>query len=137
VKTTDEEELARRMFAAYNTQAGGLTWDGKPIPPWHDTGPKVQANWCAAAREALAFARERLLPRLVSAVFEEEFVALFKRIHPEEPAVPEVLVVDDERWVALDMRLMEIESNVSLMRGRVYEREMHDGVNTWRLKVKP
>jgi len=50
----DEEALAQRMFAAYNAAAGGLTWDGKPIPPWESTGPKVQANWRAAAREAIA-----------------------------------------------------------------------------------
>jgi hypothetical protein len=48
------------MFAAYNEQAGGLTWDGKPIPPWESTGPKVQANWRAAAREAVAFMCERV-----------------------------------------------------------------------------
>lgn len=46
------DDLARAMFAAYNAQAGGLTWDGKPIPPWENTGPKVQENWRAAAREA-------------------------------------------------------------------------------------
>jgi hypothetical protein len=56
----DEDVLARRMFAAYNEQAGGLTWDGKPIPPWESTGPKVQANWRAAAREAVAFMCERV-----------------------------------------------------------------------------
>lgn len=53
-----EDRLAREMFAAYNEQAGGLTWDGKPIPPWENTGPKVQANWRAAARRA----RELLTP---------------------------------------------------------------------------
>lgn len=47
-----DEDAAREMFAAYNEQAGGLTWDGKPIPPWEATGPKVQANWMAAARRA-------------------------------------------------------------------------------------
>lgn len=49
------EKLARSMFAAYNEQAGGLTWDNKPIPPWENTGARVQANWMAAAREAIAF----------------------------------------------------------------------------------
>lgn len=42
------EGLARRAFDAYNAQAGGLTWDGKKIPPWGDVGPRVQANWRAA-----------------------------------------------------------------------------------------
>lgn len=44
----DVEAAAKAAFAAYNEQAGGLTWDGKPIPPWEQTGPRVQANWWAA-----------------------------------------------------------------------------------------
>lgn len=48
-----EAELARMMFDAYNAEAGGLTWDGKPIPPFDAVGPKVQANWFAAARCAM------------------------------------------------------------------------------------
>lgn len=47
-------ELSARAFAAYNTQAGGKTWDGKDIPPWEKTGEKVQANWRAALRTTLA-----------------------------------------------------------------------------------
>ena len=50
--------LARAMFAAYNRAAGGKTWDGKPIPPWEDTGDRVQANWIAAARLALRAVRQ-------------------------------------------------------------------------------
>ena len=49
----DTEALARKMFDAYNAQAGGKTWDGKDIPPFGDVGPKVQANWFAAAQVAL------------------------------------------------------------------------------------
>ena len=48
-----EATLARLMFDAYNAEAGGLTWDGKPIPPFDAVGPKVQANWFAAARCAM------------------------------------------------------------------------------------
>lgn len=40
------------MFAAYNAQAGGKTWDNKPIPPWEEVGEKVHANWQAAAGAA-------------------------------------------------------------------------------------
>lgn len=47
-----DEVIAQSMFVAYNAAAGGLTWDGKPIPPWSDVGPKVKANWIAAARRA-------------------------------------------------------------------------------------
>lgn len=41
--------LARVMFDAYNKQAGGKTYDGKPIPPWDEIGDNVQARWFAAA----------------------------------------------------------------------------------------
>jgi hypothetical protein len=41
-------ELAKTAFKAYNVQAGGKTWDGKPIPDWENVGEKVQANWVAA-----------------------------------------------------------------------------------------
>jgi hypothetical protein len=57
MKNLTDDALARLMFDAYNAQAGGRTWDDKPIPPFDETGPKVQANWLAAAkaaREALA-----------------------------------------------------------------------------------
>ena len=37
-------------FEAYNTSKGGLTWDGKPIPPWPTPDPKVAEAWEAAAR---------------------------------------------------------------------------------------
>lgn len=48
------QALARAAFDAYNAQAGGLTWDGKPIPPFDAVGERVQANWCAAVRAVLA-----------------------------------------------------------------------------------
>lgn len=46
----DVEAIASRMFSAYNEAAGGLTWDGKPIPSWAEVGTRVRENWRAAAR---------------------------------------------------------------------------------------
>lgn len=46
--------LARIAFDAYNAQAGGLTWDGKPIPPFGEVGEGVQANWRAAVHAVRA-----------------------------------------------------------------------------------
>ena len=43
-------QLAEIGFKAYDAQAGGKTWDGKPTPAWPDLGDKVRANWEAAAR---------------------------------------------------------------------------------------
>lgn len=42
------ETLAKVGFEAYNKQAGGKTFDGRPIPPWSEVGDKVQDNWTAA-----------------------------------------------------------------------------------------
>lgn len=44
--------MAREMFEAYNTHAGGKTHDGKDIPPWHEISVKVQSHWLAAAKSA-------------------------------------------------------------------------------------
>lgn len=44
--------LARAAFEAYGASTGGLTWDGKPIPPFdviRQNTPHVAAAWEAAA----------------------------------------------------------------------------------------
>lgn len=53
VERDEVGRLAADAFDAYNVQAGGLTWDKKPIPPWPETGEKVQANWRAAIARVL------------------------------------------------------------------------------------
>jgi hypothetical protein len=40
-------------FEAYNEKKGGLTYDGKPIPPWSDVGDAVRAAWEASALAVL------------------------------------------------------------------------------------
>ena len=40
--------VARASFDAYNDSVGGLTWDGKPIPPWESLTPRIRRAWCAA-----------------------------------------------------------------------------------------
>lgn len=44
-------------FEAYNKSKGGLTYDGKPIPPWDTltdaTGQGVQAAWESAAESVI------------------------------------------------------------------------------------
>lgn len=40
-------------FEAYNEAKGGVTWDGKPIPPWGEVGEEVQQAWKAAAEAAV------------------------------------------------------------------------------------
>ena len=45
-------QLARVMYAAYNLQAGGKTFDGKPLPTWKELGADRQGCWLAAAKAA-------------------------------------------------------------------------------------
>jgi hypothetical protein len=45
--------LAQRMWDAYSQQAGGKTFDGKPLPSWDELGEERQACWNAAASAAL------------------------------------------------------------------------------------
>lgn len=52
---TTIEAMAAQMFAAYSEQAGGTTWDDKPIPTWSEIGEPIRANWVAAARAAARF----------------------------------------------------------------------------------
>lgn len=42
--------LGRLAFEAYNNAKGGVTYDGKPIPPWDAVGDDVRAAWEAAAQ---------------------------------------------------------------------------------------
>ena len=44
------EPYAVAAFNAYSVEAGGLTYDKKPIPPWEQIGAPVQANWLAAVK---------------------------------------------------------------------------------------
>lgn len=46
------DRLAREMFAAYGESAGGVTFDGRPIPTFDEVGPKVRSHWRSAAGRA-------------------------------------------------------------------------------------
>lgn len=46
--------LAKIMWDAYAIQAGGKTFDGKPLPTWEELGEERQACWLAAASAAKA-----------------------------------------------------------------------------------
>ena len=41
--------IAELMWDAYATQAGGKTFDGKPLPTWEELGDERQSCWAAAA----------------------------------------------------------------------------------------
>lgn len=48
------EQIAAAMYHAYWKQAGGKTFDGKPLPTWGEIGAERQACWIAAAQQAAA-----------------------------------------------------------------------------------
>lgn len=49
---TNYEQIAEKMYAAYCQQAGGLTFDGKPLPSFSGIGLERQSCWRAAAEAA-------------------------------------------------------------------------------------
>jgi hypothetical protein len=46
------EQIAASMYHAYCKQAGGKTFDGKPLPTWSEIGAERQSCWVAAAKQA-------------------------------------------------------------------------------------
>jgi hypothetical protein len=44
-----DTHIAKLMWNAYAVQAGGKTFDGKPLPTWDELGEERQACWVAAA----------------------------------------------------------------------------------------
>jgi hypothetical protein len=44
-----DTHIAERMWDAYAIQAGGKTFDGKPLPTWDELGEERQSCWVAAA----------------------------------------------------------------------------------------
>lgn len=44
-----DTNIAKLMWDAYATQAGGKTFDGKPLPTWDELGDERQSCWAAAA----------------------------------------------------------------------------------------
>ena len=45
--------MEKEMWDAYAKQAGGVTFDGKPLPTWDELGKERQACWKAAAATLL------------------------------------------------------------------------------------
>lgn len=48
------DELAKAGYDAYCKQAGGRTFDGKPLPAYAQLGSERQACWVAATKEVVA-----------------------------------------------------------------------------------
>lgn len=39
--------LAARVYDGYGEDAGWLTFDGRPMPRWHELPYKTRRHWCA------------------------------------------------------------------------------------------
>jgi len=48
-KPVDLTERAQALWAAYSASAGGVTFDGKPLPTWAELGDDRQRCWIAVA----------------------------------------------------------------------------------------
>ena len=48
INIKDPTAKAAKTYAAYCAQAGGLTFDGKPLPTFDELGEERQACWIAA-----------------------------------------------------------------------------------------
>jgi hypothetical protein len=46
------EDIARELYGAYDRRANGVTFDGKPLPTWHELDANRQQCWIAAAERA-------------------------------------------------------------------------------------
>ncbi|MFF9894984.1 hypothetical protein [Streptomyces longispororuber] len=51
-------DLGQRAYAAYGEVTGGLTHDGRTMPPWEQLGEDVQAAWTVAASTLYQAGRE-------------------------------------------------------------------------------
>ena len=49
------DRLGPTAYEAYKKQAGGLTYDGKPMPDWDALGAAVQTRWIAAGSAVSLF----------------------------------------------------------------------------------
>lgn len=64
-----DTHIAKLMWDAYAIQAGGKTFDGKPLPTWDELGAERQSCWVAAASvtasriEKLEAALRRIIDR--------------------------------------------------------------------------
>lgn len=63
------KSLGQIAFETY-VEAGGITYDGKPIPGWDAVSEKVRRGWSAAASSVLAAADVAGLPVTVREVAE-------------------------------------------------------------------
>ena len=72
-------DVVKKMWAAYCKAAGGVTYDGKPLPTWEELGDNRQKCWIAAGKEA-ADEIERLREELNSAKLT---INLLKAMLPE------------------------------------------------------
>ena len=45
-------DVAKELYDAYAAEVGGTTFDGKPLPQFHELGERQKKGWVAAALSA-------------------------------------------------------------------------------------
>lgn len=71
-----DAHIAKLMWNAYAIQAGGKTFDGKPLPTWDELGDERQSCWIAAA-SVTADRIEQLEAALTEATAELIYLRLY------------------------------------------------------------
>jgi hypothetical protein len=93
-----DTHIAKLMWDAYAIQAGGKTFDGKPLPTWDELGEDRQSCWVAAASvtasriEMLEAALQRA--NATAEEYERKFYLGSDRIEKLEAALREIINKD-------------------------------------------
>ena len=82
-----DAHIAKLMWGAYATQAGGKTFDGKPLPSWEELGGERQSCWVAAAFVAADRIEQLEAANLKAALIKVDDMA---RIEQLEAALREI-----------------------------------------------
>jgi hypothetical protein len=113
----DEKTPGQVAFEAYNESKGGLTYDGKPIPPWSslegDTGDAVKRGWEAASTAVLRACGVTLRADISDAVLAE-MAEVRRSIEAGEYIV---VAITQAPWDAARVVVMDKAAHDTLVRG--------------------
>lgn len=111
--------LGQVAFEAYSAAVGGKTYDGKPIPQWHEVRAEIQQGWEAAAKVAAYTIREKsTAPGEVITAEEQVWHALFATYQKLKSAKPEDRSEKARRYA---VTITEYEKMLSYFNTMVWE----------------
>lgn len=100
---SEEKSPGQIAFEAYNESKGGLTYDGKPIPPWSAlegaTGDAVRLGWEVAAKAVIAD-YHAWLSRRPSELIARAMYAVGQEPRGREQALTATKLEEADMWFA-------------------------------------